>query len=80
MAMSTGRKEGKKVRTDGEMIDENERQKRERAKDLMLVVEKSVEDYTQIVCFSVKITLRLSCLLSRPALSVLADRNGAIIR
>lgn len=53
MAMSTGRKEGKKGRTDGEMIDENERQKRERAKDLMLVVEKSVEDYTQIVCFKV---------------------------
>lgn len=53
MAMSTGRKEGKKVRTDGEMIDENERQKRESAKDLMLVVEKSVEDYTQIVCFKV---------------------------
>lgn len=51
--MSTGRKEGKKVRTDEEMIDENERQKRERAKDLMLVVEKSVEDYTQIVCFKV---------------------------
>lgn len=53
MAMSTGRKEGKKVRMDGEMIDENERQKRERTKDLMLVVEKSVEDYTQIVCFKV---------------------------
>lgn len=53
MAMSTGRKEGKKGRMDGEMIDENERQKRERAKDLMLVVEKSVEDYTQIVCFKV---------------------------
>lgn len=51
--MSTGRKEGKKVRTDGEMIYENERQKRERAKDLILVVEKSVEDYTQIVCFKV---------------------------
>lgn len=53
MAMSTGSKEGKKVRMDGEMIDENERQKRERTKDLMLVVEKSVEDYTQIVCFKV---------------------------
>lgn len=27
--------------------------RKERAKDLMLVVEKSVEDYTQIVCFKV---------------------------